>query len=790
MLKSTLDYIFKAKDVLVHSNYIDPKPIQLINSNIDDTIESAGGATVGDFRVTLLWYNTDDLDLHLQEPSGNVIYYSRKTSSLGGFLDLDANAGSPLITNPIENIVYPLKSKLTPGNYTIKVDQYSKRESTKVGFILRVVLDGKESIYDYRLDFTGRTVDMLIINFNGTSFDITYTHPLLSLRAPVVVDKEEGESTSKKIDSSSVVKKKHEDVIKEKLKERGVRVYKGDTFEDLALQEYTVETKLETIEKLQNNLSEKIDEVNELVRTRIIDLRTKLDNCRENVKQALLAEKKLIGETYTAIIPIETNYTTPNTTAIVEDGVILGAGYDTGKVVETALQLDTVNIIAEESTKFRISGKTNEYPLVLSVNKNLYNPYNQVKIVLPTITQSGILLIKFDKVEAISVLDRDGYEIVSKHINNIVKFPVDSSSRSFSLRFLDNTRRDIQINAMYFTEAIYNKTTVYETFPIDINKQLSYLTIESCDNYATSDVDIKYEISINGEDYEEYRPSGKLKNKVIQSIIRTDKFGYNEPVILENPEKDENVFKFYPANPIAQSSRLKAFSLKLGTDVYSAEAFFEPSSVVGFLMDETYDEDRWISIEDRRKSMLFITKGVEDVMKLHIVVKETFDLYINEGSFIILNGIKYKFEDTVDGAVTITKGLHTIEFLRHDWKETIDLEVYALTEIGDDYLEGTHRETGIREKVDFYFNPKEKQFNSLYIQFWLQQTDIYMFEEPIKRKYSNSYIEYFYKDNPYKTYLLNESPSKIVDTIQIRATMKSVNEVVCPYISKIIVRGI
>ncbi len=73
---------------------------------------------------------------------------------------------------------------------------------------------------------------------------------------------------------------------------------------------------------------------------------------------------------------------------------------------------------------------------------------------------------------------------------------------------------------------------------------------------------------------------------------------------------------------------------------------------------------------------------------------------------------------------------------------------------------------------------------------WLQKVDIYLFEDAVKRKYSNNYLEYVYKDNPYKTYILNESPSRLVDTIQIRATMKSVNEVVCPYISKIIVRGI
>jgi hypothetical protein len=591
-----------------------------------------------------------------------------------------------------------------------------------------------------------------------------------------------------KNDSSSVVYKKPLESITEKLKESGVEVYKGESIQDLALQTFKVESQLETIENVQETLDVKVDKVNELVRTRIIDIRSKLEECRENVQQALLAEKKLIGETYTAIIPIDKDYTSINTTATIEDGVVLGVGYETGKVVETALKLDTINIIGEENTKFKISGKNNQYPLILSTSKNLYNTFNQFRIMLPTITQSGILLIQFDKVEAISILNKDGYEIVSKHINETVKFPVDSSSKSFSIRFLDNSKRDITIKAMYFTEAIYNKETVYETNLIDINETLSYITVESCDNYATSDVNIKYEISLNGEAYEEYRPSGKLKDKLVPSIIKTDKYGYNAPLELTDPVREEGVFKFYPENPIAQNSKLRAFSLKVGTDILSIEAFLEPTGVTGFLMHETYDEDFYLNLESYRSAFLY-TEGAEQLVKINIVVKDSFTLYINEGSYVILDNIKYKWED-VEGEVSISKGLHTLEFRLEEWKEMVDLTVYEITGVDTDFLEVTNRETSERSQLEFYYNPKEKQFNSLYLQLLLSKVDVYLFEDAVKRKYSDSYLEYFYKDNPYKVYILNESPSKLVSTIQIRATMKSVNEVVCPYISKIIVRGI
>lgn len=179
-----------------------------------------------------------------------------------------------------------------------------------------------------------------------------------------------------------------------------------------------------------------------------------------------------------------------------------------------------------------------------------------------------------------------------------------------------------------------------------------------------------------------------------------------------------------------------------------------------------------------------------DTYSINIVTKEFFTFYVNENSYVVLDGIRYNYDDLEDGELLITKGLHKLEIKKSEWKELIDLTKYELVFVGSDYIEVIERETGEKVKVDFYFNPKEMQYNSFYLQLWINEVDIYLYEEQIKRKYSDSYVEYFYKDNPYKTYVLNESPSRFVETIQIRATMKSINKTVCPYISKIIVRGI
>ena len=153
----------------------------------------------------------------------------------------------------------------------------------------------------------------------------------------------------------------------------------------------------------------------------------------------------------------------------------------------------------------------NRYPLKFQIRKNFYNNYQQIKITLPRITQVGILFIEFEKEEVFSILDKDGYEIIPKHISRQIQFPVNSNSRSFSIRLLENKDRELIVNSLYFTEQIYNATTIYESRVFDINERLSLLSIQTCDNYTDKNVDIKYEISVNYDDYEEFRPNGKLQ---------------------------------------------------------------------------------------------------------------------------------------------------------------------------------------------------------------------------------------------------------------------------------------
>jgi len=107
------------------------------DGNVTDTIKEkvkrAGGRVENvAMRVSLAWYNHDDLDIHVLEPDGTHIYYANKASKL----DVDMNAGSGTTREPVENVRWV--SKPRDGTYKVWVNQYCRRESVDVGFEVEI----------------------------------------------------------------------------------------------------------------------------------------------------------------------------------------------------------------------------------------------------------------------------------------------------------------------------------------------------------------------------------------------------------------------------------------------------------------------------------------------------------------------------------------------------------------------------------------------------------------------------------------------------------------------------
>lgn len=94
-------------------------------------IEARGGS-MGFFNISLVWDNTDDLDLSVKCPCCPKIYYGTKTSKCGGKLDMDANVCSNITQVPIENVFW--NDHPPNGKYTITVTNFNRRGNDKTPF--------------------------------------------------------------------------------------------------------------------------------------------------------------------------------------------------------------------------------------------------------------------------------------------------------------------------------------------------------------------------------------------------------------------------------------------------------------------------------------------------------------------------------------------------------------------------------------------------------------------------------------------------------------------------------
>ncbi len=117
-----------------------------IDNEIKKRVERAGGLYEGvDIRVSLIWHNTNDLDLHVITPSGFHIYYpsENKKAPCGGFLDVDMNVHGET-TKPVENIRWE-KGRARKGHYKVYVQNYAfhQSESIETQFTVEVEINGE-----------------------------------------------------------------------------------------------------------------------------------------------------------------------------------------------------------------------------------------------------------------------------------------------------------------------------------------------------------------------------------------------------------------------------------------------------------------------------------------------------------------------------------------------------------------------------------------------------------------------------------------------------------------------
>lgn len=132
-----------------------------VTDSVKQRVKAAGGNINALLRVSLSWFNFDDLDLHAVTPTGGHIFFGNKV----GILDVDMNAGSGTSRNAVENLAF---NRLGDGIYQIKVNQYRQRETIDGGFAIEVEFGGVVHQYSYaKVLKHGETVDCFRLHVSG-----------------------------------------------------------------------------------------------------------------------------------------------------------------------------------------------------------------------------------------------------------------------------------------------------------------------------------------------------------------------------------------------------------------------------------------------------------------------------------------------------------------------------------------------------------------------------------------------------------------------------------------------
>ena len=98
-------------------------PVLVFNNELEQRLKREE-AQSGDVRISLMWDNSNDLDLHCIDPNGERIFFNHKRSRSGGELDVDMNAQPPYSREPVENIYWP-KDRAPAGKYRVEVNHYA-----------------------------------------------------------------------------------------------------------------------------------------------------------------------------------------------------------------------------------------------------------------------------------------------------------------------------------------------------------------------------------------------------------------------------------------------------------------------------------------------------------------------------------------------------------------------------------------------------------------------------------------------------------------------------------------
>lgn len=117
-----------------------PQPVDWYDIPFD-IVETLGG----DLQFALNWNSATDVDLHVIDPTGEMLFYGNPESTSGGVLDLDSNAGCSIDNTQNENAIWPADAAPS-GAYQVGVNYWSACEYTGVTTWRLTILERGEPV--------------------------------------------------------------------------------------------------------------------------------------------------------------------------------------------------------------------------------------------------------------------------------------------------------------------------------------------------------------------------------------------------------------------------------------------------------------------------------------------------------------------------------------------------------------------------------------------------------------------------------------------------------------------
>jgi hypothetical protein len=151
-----------------------------IADSIKERVKKAGGnVTNAKLRVSLSWFNYDDLDVHVWEPCSTHIYFHNKRGRFG-VLDVDMNI-SPTTREAVENVAW---REVPDGIYKIMVHNFNHREEKDVGFVIEIENNGWITHYNYPRELRQRQeVPVAMLRMKGGNIDQIEVAPGITTNA-------------------------------------------------------------------------------------------------------------------------------------------------------------------------------------------------------------------------------------------------------------------------------------------------------------------------------------------------------------------------------------------------------------------------------------------------------------------------------------------------------------------------------------------------------------------------------------------------------------------------------